>query len=182
MVNIKVNIQKKDLFLIAAIVVFMVGVGMIIGYNPSEIMGNPAVMGHTANEINFNAGFFINDQNTGKTWKVFMFNEMLRITNGTTSRSVGATYVRDSSCYPGDKVIAYRVDEKTCNGLCIDLGGSHGNSCTIQATDWKSTLSTAPCIYEKCTLDTTGFIDVCVCTPEQDECRAIPHVLCQAEI
>jgi hypothetical protein len=55
MVNINVNIQKKDLFLIAAIVVFMAGAGIIIGYipNPIGVSGSKApIMGHSIDELN----------------------------------------------------------------------------------------------------------------------------------
>jgi hypothetical protein len=51
MVNININIQKKDLFLIAAIVVFMVGSGIIIGYNSPPVGGKPNIMGHSADEL-----------------------------------------------------------------------------------------------------------------------------------
>ncbi len=47
MVSLKVNFQKKDLWLLSAIVVFLVGVGFVIAWNS----GNPAIHGHTADEI-----------------------------------------------------------------------------------------------------------------------------------
>ena len=49
MVNI--NIQKKDLWLLSAIMVFLVGVGVVISYNPSGTGGTPSIMGHSADEI-----------------------------------------------------------------------------------------------------------------------------------
>ncbi|MDD5192833.1 MAG: hypothetical protein PHH54_04880 [Candidatus Nanoarchaeia archaeon] len=53
MVSLKVNIHKKDLWLLSAIVVFLVGVAYVIAYNPNwqTSPGNPAVMGHTPDEI-----------------------------------------------------------------------------------------------------------------------------------
>ena len=54
---ISINIQKKDLFLIAAMVVFLVGVGFVVAYNsnwntdaPAD-HANPAVMGHSPDEF-----------------------------------------------------------------------------------------------------------------------------------
>ncbi|MDD5191971.1 MAG: hypothetical protein PHH54_04895 [Candidatus Nanoarchaeia archaeon] len=49
MVSLKVNIHKKDLWLLSAIVVFLVGVAYVIAYGSSP--ANPAVFGHTANEV-----------------------------------------------------------------------------------------------------------------------------------
>ena len=51
MVNINLNIQKKDLWLLSAIMVFLVGVGFVISYNPSGTGGTPSIMGHSADEI-----------------------------------------------------------------------------------------------------------------------------------
>ncbi len=51
MVNINLNIQKKDLWLLSVIVVFLAGVGFVVAYNS----GGPAsVMGHSADEMGFN--------------------------------------------------------------------------------------------------------------------------------
>ena len=51
--SINIHIEKKDLWLLSAIVVFLVGVGFIIAYNPNwkSNPGAPAVMGHTPDEI-----------------------------------------------------------------------------------------------------------------------------------
>ena len=47
MVNI--NIQKKDLWLLSAIMVFLVGVAVVIAYGS----GTPTVHGHDAGEVEF---------------------------------------------------------------------------------------------------------------------------------
>ena len=47
---VTINIKKKDLFLITAVVVFLIGAGAIIAYNPGGT-ANPSVLGHSANEI-----------------------------------------------------------------------------------------------------------------------------------
>jgi len=48
---INIQIKKKDLWLLSAIFIFLVGVGFIVAYNPSGTGGNPAIMGHSADEI-----------------------------------------------------------------------------------------------------------------------------------
>jgi len=45
MVNI--NIQKKDLWLLSAIMIFLVGIGYVIAYGS----GSPTTMGHDAGEV-----------------------------------------------------------------------------------------------------------------------------------
>ena len=54
MVNININIQKKDLWLFSAITMFLIGVGFVIAYNANMNSGAPPVMGHSAGEINVN--------------------------------------------------------------------------------------------------------------------------------
>jgi len=51
MVKLEVNIQKKDLWLLSAVIVFMVGVGVVIAYNAGFSGGTPSVMGHSSDEI-----------------------------------------------------------------------------------------------------------------------------------
>ena len=45
------NIEKKNIYLLAAIMVFLVGTGIVIAYTQGDDTANPAVMGHTADEI-----------------------------------------------------------------------------------------------------------------------------------
>ena len=47
MVKINISIQKKDLWLLSAIMIFLIGVGYVIAWNS----GNPAIMGHSYNEL-----------------------------------------------------------------------------------------------------------------------------------
>lgn len=51
MVNINLEVKKKDLFLVTAISIFLIGTGLIIAFNPSGSGGNPAVMGHSLDEV-----------------------------------------------------------------------------------------------------------------------------------
>ena len=66
MVNI--NIQKKDLWLLSAIMVFLVGVAVIVAYNPSGTGGTPSIMGHSADEIEGGGGISFGD------WETKSFN------------------------------------------------------------------------------------------------------------
>ena len=45
---ITINIQKKEMYLLSAIIVFLVGVGIIIAYNSGA---DPSIMGHDPSEI-----------------------------------------------------------------------------------------------------------------------------------
>ena len=47
MVSVKINFKKKDLWLLSAIVVFLVGAGFVVAFGGN----NPAVMGHDAGEL-----------------------------------------------------------------------------------------------------------------------------------
>lgn len=47
---IAIYFRRKDLYLLTAIFVFLIGAGAIIAYNPSGT-GNPAILGHSANEV-----------------------------------------------------------------------------------------------------------------------------------
>ena len=47
-ININLKIQKKDVWLIAAIIVFLVGVGYVIAYNSGA---SPSIMGHSIEEL-----------------------------------------------------------------------------------------------------------------------------------
>jgi len=48
-----INIQKKDLWFLSSIMVFLIGVGFVVAYNVNweTTPGEPAVMGHTPDEI-----------------------------------------------------------------------------------------------------------------------------------
>lgn len=50
---VKINIQKKDLWLVVAIVVLLVGTGIVAAYNVNWDTSpvDPAVHGHTSDEI-----------------------------------------------------------------------------------------------------------------------------------
>ena len=52
MVNINLNIQKKDLWLLSAIIVFLVGVTVVVAWGST-----PTIHGHDAGEIEGGGGF-----------------------------------------------------------------------------------------------------------------------------
>ncbi len=56
MVSINLNIQKKDLWLLSAIMVFLMGVGFVVAWTYPGQTADPSVHGHTANEIQGGAG------------------------------------------------------------------------------------------------------------------------------
>jgi len=58
---ITINIQKKEMYLLSAIIVFLVGVGIIIAYNSGA---DPSVMGHDVDEIDWSE--FITELRTNK--------------------------------------------------------------------------------------------------------------------
>ncbi len=53
---VTINIQKKDLWLLSAIMIFLIGITYIIAYNPTGTGGTPSVMGHSADEIEGGGG------------------------------------------------------------------------------------------------------------------------------
>ena len=57
---VTINIQKKDLFLISAIAVFLIGAGIVIAYGGN----NPSVMGHSFSEINTNCRLVMGPKTT----------------------------------------------------------------------------------------------------------------------
>lgn len=48
MVTVKINIERKHLFILAGVIVLLAG-GLVVAYNLNT--GDPPIMGHTANEI-----------------------------------------------------------------------------------------------------------------------------------
>jgi hypothetical protein len=68
MVKINFNIQKKDLWLLSAIMVFLIGVGYVVAYNPSGAGGIPSTMGHSVDEMDWSkpipSNLYVNGQVT----------------------------------------------------------------------------------------------------------------------
>lgn len=54
MVELRVNIAKKDLWLISAICVLIVGLGVVVAYNVGMSGGIPDEMGHSSDEVDVN--------------------------------------------------------------------------------------------------------------------------------
>ena len=51
---VTINIQKKDLWLLSAIMLFVVSIGFVIAYN--SVPPVPATMGHSADELDVDIG------------------------------------------------------------------------------------------------------------------------------
>ncbi len=60
---VSININNKNMYLIIAIFIFLVGAGIVVAYNFTP--SNPAVMGHTADEIDV---IKTNDDGTTETF------------------------------------------------------------------------------------------------------------------
>ncbi len=56
MVSININIEKKHLFLISALMVFLMGFSFIIAFNSDFIGRDPSVIGHSSDEILVDVG------------------------------------------------------------------------------------------------------------------------------
>ena len=48
---VEIKFKKKDLWLVSAVMIFVIAVGYVIAYNPSITGGQPDLMGHSADEI-----------------------------------------------------------------------------------------------------------------------------------
>ena len=58
-ININLNIQKKDLWLLSAVFVFLLGVGFVVAYNVAWQEGDPNIAnihGHSPDEIEGGVG------------------------------------------------------------------------------------------------------------------------------
>lgn len=51
----QINIEKRNVFLILAVSVFLAGILIVVAYNSNP--ANPSIMGHTSNEISFTEDF-----------------------------------------------------------------------------------------------------------------------------
>lgn len=91
MENINLKIRKKDLWLLSAIAVFLIGVGFVIAYNANAIGGVPSIMGHSIDEIelpNCAIGEILKKTATG--WNCSVDNSGGGGAGGVTSISAGA--------------------------------------------------------------------------------------------
>jgi hypothetical protein len=107
---INIKIEKKDLWLFAAVMVFLVAAGYVIAYNPNwqTNAGNPAVMGHTPDEI-----IIMNGSGTN----ISLANYTAQI-NQTISRVIdkdgNINITQGTWC--GLKMSAHTVPISTCGG------------------------------------------------------------------
>jgi len=97
MVNINLKFQKKDLWLLSAIVVFLVGVGFVVAYGGND----PAVMGHSYQELQKCGANLILKTNPSGQWEC-------------VAESGGGSFV--PSTYNGEESVTFP------NGLIIKSG------------------------------------------------------------
>jgi hypothetical protein len=135
MVNININIQKKDLFLISALVVFLIGTGIIIAYNPGGTT-NPAIVGHSLNELQkCPAGQILKSNSSTGEWNcenIFNCRQVIGPNVAGTSYANcsinefvaggGATCVDNIN--PGGRVYASQPFGNAWEAACIDSSGN----------------------------------------------------------
>ncbi len=112
---INFSIEKKDLLILSAVLVFLIGAGFAIAYGTS----NPAIMGHTAGEIE---GMAIQGEGAS----------MNLLGSGTYSVLIFSTYF---DCY--DFSTSLRLDGadiKTYSGAGADTDGCDQNTIMTKLT------------------------------------------------
>ena len=102
MVNINLQIQKKDLWLLSAIMVFLIAVGYVVAYNSGA---TPDVMGHSFGELE------------GVQYK---------ITNGLTACAAGNSI---RTINPSTGAVTCEADDNTVSGLVIGWFSMRDGTC-----------------------------------------------------
>jgi len=99
------NIEKKDLWLISTIFVFMVGVGVVIAYNSG---GPPSTFGHSSEEVEVDIDGMtktlqeaIEDKSLGGSG-----GEIQLVVGNPTSGLFGSSYIITTNCPSGTKVVS----------------------------------------------------------------------------
>lgn len=112
--QISINIEKRYMYLLVALVVFLAGIIVVIAYNPSGIGGNPAVAGHSADELTYN------NTKTLEAWIIELINQETsgigQVTcpitpyfqSGASQKIVSAKTL-ESGCYGGGGCIIKQV-------------------------------------------------------------------------
>ncbi|MFA5173987.1 MAG: hypothetical protein WC438_02285 [Candidatus Pacearchaeota archaeon] len=159
---VSINIEKRHLFLISAIVVFLVGIGIVLSYvNPATGVGHEladvnlpsCTTGQILKKTSSGWGCGTDDGATG----IYTYE---LVTKGSSSYSYG--------CLTGDTIIAYRLTQNSCTGT----GSCTINSCTTTNPPqvW-STTPLDPATY-KCEYKTALSCASIACYPER-------HTLCK---
>lgn len=132
MVSVKINFKKKDLWLLSAIVVFMVGVGYVIaeGANPA-VHGHPVTAGFTIDDNSVPLIFKESDTTgAGSLWRLVLDGKDLRFDaspNGVNFTGYITPLRMDSS---GSITT---VKDLIVTGTCTGCGGGTGGSLAFGA-------------------------------------------------
>ncbi len=184
--SINLKIEKKDLWLLSAIIVFLLGVVYVVAYGGTQ----PIVMGHSINEIErcaegkilkVSGGLWVcSDDNAGAGGS-YTAGEGINIASNTisikspTSTTKGG--VKTASCSTGQ---AIRQIDTNGNAVCSTVPSatcSFGtNTYSIGATCAIGTCSNSQCTYQICTTG-GGWAGpyTATCTGFTSGC---PYVLC----
>ena|SRR3989338_8413604 len=102
MANINIKIEKKDLWLLSAIMIFLIAVGYVVAYGGSQ----PISMGHSFGELE---------------------NVQAKITNGMTACSAANQAIKTINSTTG--IVTCEVDDNTVSGLVIGWFSMRDGTC-----------------------------------------------------
>lgn len=152
--DIHVHIEKRHLYLFVGVIGILIGVLIVIAYNPSGSGGNPVNFGHSVDEMDWNQeiqnNIRIRDNATiGGRIGIGTNNPKAKLqVNGEimfgTQNNISLTIIEGNNptCPAGKAIIAIRLKENTCSSAC----GSCTNS-IIWAHEFSAPL---PCRYGTC--------------------------------
>lgn len=158
-----INIKKKDLYLISALFIFLIGSGYVIAYNPGGT-GNPAVMGHSFNELEGVQARVIGNCSSGNA---------IRIINadGTVTCQVASAGVALPSGCASNQVAKWNGVSWICsNDIDTDTKCNTAYSCNqicvegVCKTSWDATI----CTWESKTYSTGAVCTVGSCSTGGD--------------
>ena len=136
---VTININNKNLYLIIAIFVFLVGAGVVVAYNTNP--ANPAMMGHSADEIEL-----INDFGSPISLEQYI-NDQISSVNGVVV--CDSTPIYDYSA--GGKGVGYMMPAYNYNEGIRDIPAvcKTEAGCVIKEEVYNSKSSTRPVVIRK---------------------------------
>ena len=137
----QINIEKKHLYLILAIMIFLVGVGVVIaiggGVDPA-IHGHATTSGFLIDDINVPLTFKESDETgAGSLWRMPLDAKHLRF--DSSNNGVNFTpYTTPLDLYSNGKV---KIKDLEVTGSCTGCGG--GSTIPCDWTGWKGAMTFA---------------------------------------